>query len=428
MPLFSKSKALQSRKPPSLIPKCGACGLYKGCNSPKMEVSGKGRKKILVVGEAPGENEDDKGIQFCGRAGRHLEDTLMGLGIDMRRDCWLTNALICRPPDNASPTTEQIEYCLPNLRRTIKELKPVVIIPVGYPATKAVLKDPWQQTVDKISVWTGWRIPCQLYNAWICPNFHPSYILRELKQAKSGTAVDLLFERHLKRAVAKTKRPWKEVPDYASQVEVLLDSNDAIPILKMFRKKGGVISFDYETSMLKPDYNYSRANQGHVKTVSVCWRGERTIAFPFTGPAMFDFIKLLESDCPKISHNLKFEDRWTSGNIHNKWVKSEDDKGHHEPDPLHPTVKNWAWDSMVNAHLADNRRGITALDFQAFIHFGQTPWGLHISPFLHAEGSYEPNKIDQVDLSDLLLYNGLDSLLAYMITQKQRKMFGFKPF
>src|SRR5688572_528647 len=95
-PLLLTSSA---RRPPT-IPKCGACGLLKGCKSPKMPVSGKGAKGILIIGEAPGRDEDIQGRPFVGATGEKLETTLRKLGVEMRRDCWLTNALICRPKAN----------------------------------------------------------------------------------------------------------------------------------------------------------------------------------------------------------------------------------------------------------------------------------------------------------------------------------------
>src|SRR5262245_43419820 len=88
-------------------PRCGLCGLLNKCQSPKMEVYGKGKNGILIVGEAPGANEDEQGIPFVGKAGRYLRGILHGLDVNMRNDCWLTNSLICRPPNNATPTSDQ---------------------------------------------------------------------------------------------------------------------------------------------------------------------------------------------------------------------------------------------------------------------------------------------------------------------------------
>jgi uracil-DNA glycosylase len=93
---FSAAQWDSVNLPPSKLPKCGACALYKTCNSPKMEPTGDGRKRILIIGEAPGRTEDDEGRQFCGESGRLLEEKLSMFGINMRKDCWLENAIRCR--------------------------------------------------------------------------------------------------------------------------------------------------------------------------------------------------------------------------------------------------------------------------------------------------------------------------------------------
>jgi len=64
---FYPSSVVQRDQPSSLLPKCGSCGLFKTCESPKMEPYGQGRSRVLVVGEAPGQTEDEEGRPFIGR-------------------------------------------------------------------------------------------------------------------------------------------------------------------------------------------------------------------------------------------------------------------------------------------------------------------------------------------------------------------------
>ena len=77
---FFPDGLIQMAEPASTIPQCGACGLYKGCKSPKMEPTGNGKRKVLIVGEAPGNEEDRKGIQLIGKSGKRLEDDLQSAG------------------------------------------------------------------------------------------------------------------------------------------------------------------------------------------------------------------------------------------------------------------------------------------------------------------------------------------------------------
>jgi uracil-DNA glycosylase len=97
---FSPDVWMQEKEPLPLVAHCGACGLHKTCNTPWMKVSGEGKRKILIVAEAPGQNEDDKGQALVGAAGLELAQILWGVSVNMRKDCWMTNALICRPPNN----------------------------------------------------------------------------------------------------------------------------------------------------------------------------------------------------------------------------------------------------------------------------------------------------------------------------------------
>jgi uracil-DNA glycosylase family 4 len=179
---FSPTVWTRQQAPPSLIPECNKCGLFRHCKSPKMPVSGKGRKRVLIVAEGPGKNEDDRGIQLCGNAGHELVRLLHKIGVNMRRDCWLTNAVICRPMDangsNRAPTDNELSYCRPNLLGTIKELEPEVIIPLGKHATKSVIALAWKDgEVDDMGSWAGWCIPNTKFNCWITPTYHPSFLL-----------------------------------------------------------------------------------------------------------------------------------------------------------------------------------------------------------------------------------------------------------
>ena len=153
----------------SLIPRCGACGIYRQCKSPKMPVSGQGKQGVLIVGEAPGAVEDEQGKPFVGESGQLLRETLERLDVNVDRDCWVTNSLICRPPKNRTPTDKEIDYCRPNLINTIEEVQPKTIVLLGAVPVKSLIGWLWREQVGALGRWIGWRIPCQKLNAWICP-------------------------------------------------------------------------------------------------------------------------------------------------------------------------------------------------------------------------------------------------------------------
>jgi len=387
-------------------PRCNLCGLYRHCKSPKMKVSGFGKKKILITGEAPGQTEDDQGKQFVGRAGQFLEECLDELKINLRKDCWLTNSIICRPKDNRTPTSEEIGYCYPNLSKTIKELQPDVIITVGRPAIESALIGIWQEDLGPMGRWVGWQIPSIDFNSWICPTYHPSFVLREMNANKSGSPIKALFMNHLEAAINLKGKPYKVVPNYKDQVEIILDPKAAAKILDKFRRSVKPIAFDFETNTLKPD------KDGKIISASVC-NGERTIAFPwYSNELMVAWHKLMKSDCPKIGHNLKFETRWTG----RQKIPGTD---------KFMEVRNSQFCTMIGAHILDNRKGVCSLSFQTLIHLGLGDYSSHISQFLIEKNSYKPNKIKNIELNQLLVYNGLDSLCTYLLAKKQMEKLNY---
>lgn len=396
---FPKSTVV-SKAPMPLVARCGACGLYKVCKTPKMPPSGKGEKKILIVAEAPGKDEDEKGIQLVGNSGRFLTDTLHKVGIDMRTDCWLTNALICRPPDNIIDDNEKIDHCRPNLLKTIRELKPEVIIPIGEVPMMSLLPLVYKEKdVGGITRWAGWRIPSQKINAWICPTYHPAYLLRA-----KDPVIELHFRRHLEAAVALRGRPWDEVPTYSEQVRRVHDPDKAAKAIRKIISLGGLTSFDLETNMLKPEGGKSR-----ILSCSICWRGKQTIAYPWHGEAINATREYLQSPLPKIGANIRFEERWA---IQKLMLK----------------VNNWVWDCVTDAHLLDNRRGIISVKFQAFTQLGVESYNDHIQEFLESSGTMTPNRaVQEIDEDDLLLYNGIDSLVEYKIGCNQMRQMGYNP-
>lgn len=389
------SSSVVSKQPLSLVAKCGACQLFTKCQSPKMPVAGRGLKKILVVGESPGENEDRDGKPFLkyAPAGEKLYSTMRRHGVDLYRDCWITNALICRSPE--TPTPKQIEWCRPNLMRTVDELQPEIIIPLGGPAVSSLIGGLWREDPGPITQWAGFVIPCQKPNAWIAPTFHPAFVLR----SSDDPVVDMMFNQHIAAACLKEGRPWDVVPDYAKKVWRMYNTEEIKFNIRAFFIKDVPVAFDFECTSLKPDSKESR-----IVCCSMS-NGEYTIAFPWLDaviPAMKEF---LLSDVPKIAANAKYEHRWCKAK-------------------LGIDVNNWCWDTMLTAHLLDNRPRVTGLKFQAFAMLGVASYDDHIKPWLQGKGGNGQNKIREVDKDSLLLYCGIDAKLEWELAHKQAELMG----
>lgn len=95
------------------------------------------KRKVMFIGEAPGENEEKRGLAFVGKSGELLDIWIKALGLT-EDDVYITNVVKCRPPKNRDPTDFEIEGCLPHLSREIRELEPLIVVPLGRFATKVV--------------------------------------------------------------------------------------------------------------------------------------------------------------------------------------------------------------------------------------------------------------------------------------------------
>ncbi|MEC7926160.1 MAG: uracil-DNA glycosylase [Actinomycetota bacterium] len=149
---------------------CTSCGLS---ITRKKVVVGKGNEtaRIVIIGEGPGEQEDITGLPFVGRAGKMLDTALSSVDIDPLKDCYITNIVKCRPPNNRKPTSSEVETCMPWLNEQVNLLSPKIIILAGSTAVQSFLgiKEP----ISKIR---GQWI--EKNNIKYMPIFHPSYLLR----------------------------------------------------------------------------------------------------------------------------------------------------------------------------------------------------------------------------------------------------------
>jgi DNA polymerase len=125
----------------------------------------------MLVGEAPGRNEDEQGEPFVGAAGRLLDDLLAGIGIQ-REEVYIANVLKCRPPGNRDPRDDEIDACKGYLRDQIRMIHPQVVITLGNFATKLLVP-----TEVGITRMRGRRIDWWL-GATLIPTFHPAAALR----------------------------------------------------------------------------------------------------------------------------------------------------------------------------------------------------------------------------------------------------------
>ncbi len=120
------------------VEECRRCPLAEGRTQTVFGV-GNPEARVLIVGEAPGKNEDLQGEPFVGAAGKYLNELLAVAGLS-RSDVFIANVLKCRPPGNRDPQPDEIELCAPYLREQTRTIDPEFIVTLGNFSTKFILK------------------------------------------------------------------------------------------------------------------------------------------------------------------------------------------------------------------------------------------------------------------------------------------------
>jgi uracil-DNA glycosylase family 4 len=183
------------------VANCQACGL---CTSRRNTVFGTGsyvsnsdvnneaqHVDWLIVGEAPGENEDAEGEPFVGQAGQLLDNMLRAMQLSRTgepssatkpvQSIFITNVLKCRPPGNRNPAPEEVAQCMPYLQQQIDLLQPKIILAMGRFAAQALLRD----SIDKVEAIPLGKLRGQVHRSGNTPvvvTYHPAYVLRNLPE------------------------------------------------------------------------------------------------------------------------------------------------------------------------------------------------------------------------------------------------------
>ena len=158
---------------------CTKCGLHRGRTQTVFGV-GSETANLLIIGEAPGAEEDRQGEPFVGRAGQLLNAMLAAIHL-AREDVYIANILKCRPPNNRDPKSDEAATCTPYLQRQIELLQPRVILALGRIAAQWLL-----QSDAPIGRLRGRRFEYGSAGMPLVVSYHPAYLLRSpLAKAKS---------------------------------------------------------------------------------------------------------------------------------------------------------------------------------------------------------------------------------------------------
>ena len=159
------------------VANCTKCAL---CATRTQTVFGSGNKQAdwMLVGEAPGQHEDEQGLPFVGNAGLLLTEMLRAIGLT-REEVFITNILKCRPPNNRDPHADEVESCNDYLQRQQALIKPKIILAIGRIAAQTLLKtdEPLARLRGKVHAFN---------NTPVVVVYHPAYLLRSLPEKRKA--------------------------------------------------------------------------------------------------------------------------------------------------------------------------------------------------------------------------------------------------
>lgn len=359
---------------------CELCPLNQSAMTVCLMGTGPARARIMIVGEAPGETEDEGGEPFIGVSGQFLNKLLTEVAGIRREDCYITNAVKCHPEGNATPSVRQIKTCADTyLREEIERVRPEWILTLGNSGLKGV--------VGKTGITKLHGTPIK-YNdrCTVFPTFHPAAILRNPGLGDS-------FGMDLQRFGELTRGGSKGVDTKIH----FIDTPKRYDILLRTLGRAREIAWDIETFTVKAQPPYRRTNfqEWHgdrislIVTMAFSWREGVAAALPLhhvtrpwrRWPQVKPFSRLLEvmtrRDCRYIAHNGKFDARW----MHAKGIPVRQD-----------------FDTMLAAHVIDENRPKSLKDLSQVL-IGADGYGLGEE----LENAY------YYDLEELLTYNGKDA-------------------
>ena len=168
------------------VPACTACGLHKGRTQTVFGV-GDENAEWMLIGEAPGAEEDRLGDPFVGQAGKLLDNMLAAIGLKRGENVYIANVLKCRPPGNRNPEPQEVEKCTPFLKQQIALIRPKLIIAMGRFAAQTLLASDATIASMRGRVFRYEGVP-------LIVTYHPAYLLRTLPD-KAKAWADLVFAR-----------------------------------------------------------------------------------------------------------------------------------------------------------------------------------------------------------------------------------------
>lgn len=353
-------------------PNCTACPLHENAQYVCLMGTGPKKARLMIVGEAPGEREDEEHAAFVGPAGQLLTELLEEAGIK-REDCYITNAVKCRPEGNATPGRRDVKECAGYLRREYDKTQPEVVLGLGNTALQALTgRSGITKHRGKLERFGEGRVLC---------TFHPAAALRSNRYLDPIRADLARVHRLLQGGTRKSLNTRTTLVRSRDQLAILLRLLDAAP----------EIAFDLETTGL-----HEWEEGARIVTLGVSWEPGKAAVIPLNHAEvikppgnLLHLKRVLEDPTKKyIAHNGKFDCKWLAA------------CGIYVP---------VTFDTMIAAHLLDENRAKGLKPLTQML-LGADDWDVDV------KDAYNQN------LKRLAIYNGKDcdyTLRLYHLLREQ---------
>lgn len=394
----------------------GVRGMNPSAKNPNMPPSGSKHPTILILGEAPGKEEDYQGKHFVGHPGRELMKCIPDR---WRKKIAYDNVVRTRPPNNRAPEFTEIECFRPSVIADIERLKPKIILGTGAIPLHWVLGQSFS-----IKQCRGKRFPVKIGNhvCWYYPVHHPSYIILKLQSSKysekqEGRLWQDVFKRDLKKMFKDLEN--LEEPFVVTKEEIdagieIFDGNESdhfdrlIKAIKIMAKKK-VTGFDYESNFLRP------YNEGAKVLAIGIGTKDHAISFAVDHPEagwkdyereaiLKEYKRYLFSPGKKIAHNLSMELEWSA------FLFGDD------------VIRAARWeDTMQQSYAMDERKGIHSLNFVTLACCGVA---------LKEYNDVDRSRLAIEPVNSVLRYNAMDAKfthLDYTVQKPLVELQGVKP-
>lgn len=347
--------------------RCEDCTLQ---TEPLVPPSGDGEGYIVVIGEAPGADEVDKGRPFVGRSGRLLHQTMLRIGMESER-VYYTNTVMCRPPKNRDPSAKEIACCHERLMKEIASVKPVIMIPLGKIAHRGIFGK-----AERIKKARGKPTPIKILNhdCITISSIHPAALLRNPDDFPDlcddlYRAVEI-YKGDVIAIDPPTENYYLITADETERMEILLDRLE-----ELADANSDILSVDLETD----DRFYLDKD---IITCALSWKGETAVSFDW------DLIRgypEFKNRLAVILHDIACS--LQNGMYDIPWFNKEG------------IFPNYRWDTMLASYCLDERKGIHDLERLSVVYYKAPAYKFPKEEISHAK---------DIDRRELLEYNATD--------------------